>query len=61
TQYNHVSTAIGYASSTAAPAHFGLGDDDAATLIEITWPSGAIQTLKDVPADQILPVTEPPT
>ena len=32
---------------------------DAATLIEITWPSGAVQTLRDVPANQVLQVTEP--
>ena len=58
-QYNHVSTAVGYASSTAIPVHFGLGDDDAAALVEITWPSGTVQKLENVSADQVLKITEP--
>ena len=59
TQYNHVTTAVGYASSSAGPVHFGLGPDAVADLIEIRWPSGTVQTLKDVPANQLLKVREP--
>ena len=59
TQYNHVTTAVGYASSSAAPAHFGLGRDAVADLIEIYWPSGKVQTLEQVKAGQILQVIEP--
>ena len=58
TQYNHVSTAAGYASSSAAPLHFGLGRDKTADL-EITWPSGTVQALKSVACDQVLKVKEP--
>jgi hypothetical protein len=37
--------------------HFGTGA--AKTVdVEIRWPSGAVQTLKDVSADQALTVTE---
>ena len=28
-QYNHVTTSVGYASSSAGPVHFGLGRDAA--------------------------------
>ncbi|MGA7291683.1 MAG: CRTAC1 family protein [Terriglobales bacterium] len=59
TQYDHMSTAAGYASSSAGPIHFGLGKDSSADLIEIHWPSGIIQQLRNVAANQILHVKEP--
>jgi hypothetical protein len=59
TQYNHVSFAVGYASSSAGPTHFGLGHNRSADLVEIRWPSGIIQQLRNVPADQIVKVKEP--
>jgi uncharacterized protein with NAD-binding domain and iron-sulfur cluster len=58
-QYNHVTTAAGYASSSAGPVHFGLGVDAEAELIEIHWPSGAIQRLTGVSCDRVLEVKEP--
>ena len=58
-QYNHVSTAAGYSSSSAGPVHFGLGPDDVADLIEIRWPSGIIQRLTGVKAGRVLEVREP--
>ena len=39
--------------------HFGLGQAAVVQRIQIKWPSGAVQTLTDVPVDQILAVTEP--
>ena len=59
TQYNHMTTAAGYASSSAGPVHFGLGPDTTADLIEIRWPSGTVQQLTDVAAGQVLKVKEP--
>ena len=59
TQYNHVSFAAGYASASAGPTHFGLGTSSAASLIEIRWPSGIIQQLRDVSADRVIKVREP--
>jgi hypothetical protein len=53
-----MSTAAGYASSSAGPVHFGLGQANKVEEIEIRWPSGIKQVLKDVPADQILRVRE---
>jgi enediyne biosynthesis protein E4 len=61
TQYNHMTTSVGYASSSDGPVHFGLGSDPIAKTIEIHWPSGAIQVLTDTHADQVLHVTEPRT
>jgi hypothetical protein len=58
-QYDHMSTAAGYASSSAGPVHFGLGTNASADLIEIRWPSGIVQQLHDVAADRILKVKEP--
>ena len=58
-QYNHVSFAAGYASSSAGPTHFGLGACKSADLVEIRWPSGITQELRNVAADQVVKVTEP--
>jgi hypothetical protein len=58
TQYNHMTTSVGYASSTCGPVHFGLGPDNRAELIEIHWPSGIVQTLRNIQADRVLSVTE---
>jgi len=59
-QYNQVSFAAGYASSSAGPSHFGLGASKTVDLVEIRWPSGITQELRNVAADQILKVKEPP-
>ena len=57
-QYNHMTTSVGYASSSYGPVHFGLGADSKAILVEIHWPSGIIQTLHEVAGDRVLPVRE---
>jgi enediyne biosynthesis protein E4 len=57
-QYNHMTTSVGYASSSYGPVHFGLGKDAKAKLVEIHWPSGIVQTLQDVAGDQVLSVKE---
>ncbi len=59
TQHNHMTTSVGYASSSDGPVHFGLGPERRVQLIEIHWPSGIVQTLRDVEADRILQVVEP--
>jgi hypothetical protein len=58
-QFNEMTTAAGYASSSAGPVHFGLGKEASAQIVEIRWPSGAITSLKNVAADRILKVKEP--
>jgi hypothetical protein len=59
-QFATVSTAGSYLSSSDKRLHFGLGVESAAQSIEIRWPSGILQTLKNIRADQILQVDEPP-
>jgi hypothetical protein len=58
TQSNHVTTAGSYASSNDKRVHFGLGSDATIKEIELRWPSGTVQTLRNVKADQILKITE---
>ena len=58
-QYNHVSFAAGYASSSAGPTHFGLGAAKLAEMVEIRWPSGIVQELRNVAADAVVKVKEP--
>ena len=57
-QYNHVTTSGSYASSSDPRVHFGLGADAAIKEIELRWPSGTVQVLRNVKADQILKVVE---
>ena len=57
-QYAEMTTTVGYASSTACGLHFGLGNESVIPKIQISWPSGAKQTLSDVQADQVLEVIE---
>jgi hypothetical protein len=53
-----MTTAVGYASSSNYGVHFGLGAFKTIERVEISWPSGKKQVLENVPADQILTVTE---
>ena len=57
-QYNHATTSTGYACSSDPRVHFGLGPSKVVKEIKIEWPSGIRQTLRDVPADRVLTVTE---
>ena len=40
-------------------AHFGLGQASRVDSLTIRWPGGRIQTITDVPTNQVLQVTEP--
>jgi hypothetical protein len=57
-QVRTVSSSVGYASSSDLTVHFGLGEATRAAL-EIRWPSGRIEKLADVAADQRLNLAEP--
>ena len=48
----------GYLSQDDWRLHFGLGASARADTVTVVWPSGTRQSLKDVPADQVLAVTE---
>ena len=57
-QWNRVTTAVGYGSSSDRTAHFGMGKDAKADLVEIRWPGGETQTLRAVEVDRVLTVTQ---
>jgi hypothetical protein len=58
TQHSHVNTAVGYGCASDPRVHFGLGPDAVVRELKLEWPSGAVQTLRDVPADRIITVRE---
>jgi hypothetical protein len=58
-QLREISGGTGF-GQTSLPAHFGLGDAGVADTVRIEWPSGAIQELHSVSANQTLSVVEPP-
>jgi len=60
-QYATVTTASSYLSSGDKRVHFGLGKASAVQSIEIRWPSGIVQSMKDVAADRIVQIDEPAT
>ena len=41
-------------------AHFGLGDATEVEVLRIEWPSGIVQELSNLPANEFRTVTEPP-
>jgi hypothetical protein len=59
TQWDEVSTSAGYAASNDPRVHFGLGAARRVREVEIRWPSGIRQVLRDVEADRIVAVEEP--
>ena len=57
----HVEQAKGgmsYMSASDPRIHFGLGKRSKIELLEIAWPSGQVDRLKDVPIDKIIAVKE---
>jgi hypothetical protein len=57
-QMRVISAGDGYASQYSRIAHFGLGNAASIDTLEITWPSGHKQTLRDVVADRLIEVDE---
>jgi hypothetical protein len=58
TQWFTVNTAVGYLSASDKRVIVGLGRDEIVRLIEVRWPSGIIQKIENVRADQMLTVDE---
>jgi hypothetical protein len=59
TLYNHVTTSVGFMSSSSKRVHFGLGQESSVKSVEIRWPSGIVQLLENVKPDRLLRVEEP--
>jgi enediyne biosynthesis protein E4 len=53
-----VTTAGRYQSSSNPRVHFGVGTAAIVKLVEIHWPSGVVQSLHDVNADQVVQIKE---
>lgn len=58
-QVNLMTSAASYSSSSLDAVHFGLEGQKTAERVVIEWPSGMVQELKDVAANQTVEVTEP--
>jgi hypothetical protein len=57
-QIDEVRSGTGYFSQNDLRLHFGLGDAKKADLVEIRWPSGAVDTLKDLDVNRLYVVEE---
>ena len=49
----------GFMSSSEPIVHFGMGEDALVRRLTVAWPSGAVQTFENLPADRRFIVTEP--
>ncbi len=58
TQTDEIHSGGSYLSQNDLRLHFGLGSEKTIDRVEIRWPSGAIETLKDLAADQFYSVLE---
>jgi len=57
-QIDEVRSGGGYFAQNDLRIHFGLGRADKVQLLEIHWPSGQVDTLKDVKVNQVVFVKE---
>jgi len=56
--YEHVTTSVGFMSSSDKRVHLGLGLENEIRDIEITWPSGIVQRVEHPAVDTILHIEE---
>ena len=57
-QVQEVTSQSSYYSHNDNRLHFGLGSNEKADSVEIRWPNGQLETLHNIPANQILNVRE---
>jgi hypothetical protein len=57
-QFNEVRSGSSYLSQNDLRLHFGLGAADKLETVEVAWPSGQSEALRDLPADFIYTITE---
>src|SRR5438876_300724 len=57
-QLQEVRSGGGYVSQSDLRLHFGLGAAMKIDVLEIRWPSGLVQNLENIPANQILSIKE---
>lgn len=56
--HNHVAISVGFMSSSDKRVHFGLGRETKIASVEIRWPGGVVQTIKDAAVDRVLRIEE---
>ena len=59
TQVQEVRAGSSYLSMDSIELEFGLGKSEIADEIRVRWPSGRTQVIEDVPANQVVQITEP--
>jgi hypothetical protein len=58
TQMREVKSGSSYLGQNDLRVHFGLGEVTRVERIDVRWPTGDVETIRDVAADQIVTVTE---
>jgi hypothetical protein len=54
-----INNVASYLSGNDIRLHVGLGDAKTVQQLDVLWPSGTKQTLKDVTANQLIVIKEP--
>lgn len=57
-QFKRYYTGVGFISQSLQPVHFGLGNENMITELEIKWPSGLIETYQNLDANSIVRAIE---
>ena len=57
-QIDEVRSGGSYISQNDLRVHFGIGRAEKVELLEVRWPSGVVDTLKDVKPNQVVYVQE---
>jgi len=57
-QFSEVRGGGSYLSQNDLRLHFGLGKTAQIESVEVRWPNGKIETLKDIPADKLYTLVE---
>lgn len=55
-QYQQLTMTRGFQSSSEPYIHFGLGTADTVDWVEVWWPDGKLQRIKNIPANRILTI-----
>ena len=58
TQFDEVRSGGSYLSQSDLRLHFGLGSAARVDLVEVRWPTGKVESFKDVAADKIYTIVE---
>jgi enediyne biosynthesis protein E4 len=58
TSYDQSKGGMSYCSAQDPRIYFGLGRHDHVDYLEVRWPSGYVQQMKNIPADTVVYVTE---